>query len=430
MRTAIFVPLFLLCASLSAATEVEMASDHNTALAPSLLGAKNACNAPSRAPTNDDIFSVADARIVSLIPQVGNATADLPNASVVWSWSADFPKEARFPILDDDRCPEGEIRYFAPSAPSLAGELSYSYGNSNETIALSSDGKNPAPLGLGAGKLSEADFLQPFARLSLALNASISVDYSFSKSSHSYGCTSINGYVACGCERNYAQGIRTFARNVSDARNFSVEVGPNSLLWLNPPLSSRLSGAENGKMVLFARRLPADISLVFRGREIASVRPYSFSTMAGPCGQAVVERVFSPSGRGSTEASIRRGGPIFPSQLVEKDASYIPFYLEFPWRAEAGKANFTVICEDAFQGRQNFSREFYVREPEPFSPSSGATGGKGAMEKREASDHETAAAYPARAPQGAFPDFSIMALAFAFPLAIGAAALCRHLEWL
>ena len=35
-----------------------------------------------------------------------------------------------------------------------------------------------------------------------------------------------------------------------------------------------------------------------------------------------------------------------------------------------------------------------------------------------------------RQQQAAFPDFSIIAVAFAFPLAIGAVALCRRLEWL
>ena len=430
MKTALFISLILLCAPLSAVSEVEWASSRNIALAPFLLGAKNACDAPSRLPSEDDIFSVADARIVSLIPQAGNATSDLSNASILWSWSAAFPNEVRFSIREEARCPAGEIRYFAPSTPSLSGTVSCLYGNFTEILSLSANGTNPIPLNLSAGKLTDADFLQPFASLSLILRANISVAYSFSKSGYSYRCTSSDGYTGCGCERNYGGGFRTFQRSVLDARNFSVEVGPNSLMWLNPPLSSRLAGNENGKMALFARRLPANLSLSFRGKEIASVQPYLFSVRDGSCGEAIVDREFSPQQGAAAGVFINASGPIFPSQLVDKNASYFPFYLEFPWHAGAGKANFTIVFEDAFSRQQAFSREFSVREPTPFSPSSGAVGSGGAMEKREASDGATSAAYPKRAQQGAFPDFSIIAVAFAFPLAIGAAVLCRHMEWL
>ncbi|MCX6771978.1 MAG: hypothetical protein NTX79_08075 [Candidatus Micrarchaeota archaeon] len=442
---ALFASLLLFCAPLFAVAEVEQASCRNIALAPSLLGARNACNAPSRAPSSGDIFSVADIRIVSLAPQVGNATSDLSNASAIWSWSADFPQEARFPIKEDARCPDGEIRYFAPSSPSLSGALSYLYGNSTETLALFSNGANPSPLNLSAGKLAASDFLQPFASLSIALRANISIAYSFSKSGYSYQCSSINGYVACGCGRNFDSGFRTFQRSVFDARNFSVETGPDSVLWLNPPLSSRLSGDEAGKIALFARRLPANLSLVFRGKEIASVQPYSFSVRTGACGEAIVEREFLPA-RASAGVFINTSAPIFPSQLVDRNASYAPFYLEFPWHADAGRANFTVIYEDAFSRQQAFSREFSVREPAPFFSPSGAAGaggaielcsgtfaracqGQGAMERREASESATSAAYPALPQQAAFPDFLLLAAAFSLPLALSAAALCRRFEW-
>ncbi|MFA6907890.1 MAG: hypothetical protein WC263_03610 [Candidatus Micrarchaeia archaeon] len=430
MRLAPFIPLILLCAPLFAAAEVDQASSRNAALAPFLLGAANACGAPPRAPTADSPFSVADARVVSLIPQAGNATTDLANTSALWSWSASFPPEARFSIREDERCPAGEIRYFSPSPPSLSGTLSYSYGNSTETLALSSAGPNPAPLSLPSAKLADADFLQPFAALSISLSARIFVSYSFAKSGYSYRCSSVGEYVGCGCEMAYGSGIRTFAQEVSDARNFSVEVGPDSILWLNPPLSSRLAGGGDGKVALFVRRVPANISLFFRGREIASVQPYSFPTGAGPCGEAAVGREFSPSQGASSGIFMNASGPIFPSQLVGKNASYVPFYLQFPWQAEAGKANFTVILEDAFSNRQNFSREFFVRQPAPFSPAPDSPGSGGAMERRKASGSATAAAYPPRTQAGEFPDFSPIAAAFALPIAIGAAMLARRLEWL
>jgi hypothetical protein len=419
MRTALLLFILVLFAPLFAVGEVERASSQNIALAPSLLGAKNACNASSRLPSEDDIFSAADARIVSLIPQVGNTTSDLSDAAVLWSWSADFPNEARFSIRDDERCPAGEIRYFSPSSPSLSGALSYQYGRSTETFALSSGGANPIMLNLSAGKLTRADFLELFSPSSFIMRANLSITYSFSKSSYAYRCSDTQGYTGCGCERIYDGGFRTFRRSLYDARNFSVEVGPDSLLWLNPPISSRLAGEGNGKVALFARRMPANLSLVFRGKEVASALPYSFSVKTGQCGEAIVERVFSPSA--TAGLFLNASSPIFPSQLVDKNASYAPFYLEFPWHAEPGKGNFTIFFEDAFSNWQEFSREFYVREALPMVSSPGVAKSGGAMETRQASDRAASAAYPSRAQQAGFPDFSIIAAAFALPFAIALA---------
>ena len=426
MGLAHLVPILLLCAQAFAAMEVEQSSSYNLALAPSLLGAPNSCGAPVRAPAEGDIFSVADARIVSLVPQAGNATSDLSNVSALWSWSADFPSVASFSFRDENRCPAGEIRYFAPSRPSLSGRLAYSYGNSTVEIPPSSIGPSPAPLNLSQSKLAAADFSQPFARLSLSLDATISISYSFSKSGYSYQCASQGGYTGCGCVGEYSHGTRAFSREVSHNRDFSVETGPDSLLWLNPPLSSRLSGNESAEVALFARRLPASIAVVSGGTEIASFSPYSFSLRTGECGEEIAEREFSPAQAPSAGAFISTSAPISPYQLVEKNASYVPFYFKFPWRASAGKANVTINSEDAFGHHQAFSRGFFVREPAPLSSEDGAAVG-GAMVERAASESETSASFPAHAQEGAFPDLSVLAVAFALPIALAAAALCRRM---
>jgi len=411
---------------------VEQASAYNLALAPSLLGAQNACNAPVRTPSEESIFSVADARIVAVVPQVGNTTSDLANASLLWSWSASCPLQARFSIREDGRCPAGEIIYFSPSAPSFSGELSYKYGNSTETVPLSPHSQNPVQLGLDAGKLAEEDFAAPFAGLSASLSGTILVSYSFSKSEYSYGCSGANGYSWCGCSLGRTAGTRVFSVPVSHARNFSVETGPVSLLWLNPPLQSRLSGSGEGKLAFFARRLPANISFVFSGREIAFVQPYSFSTRIGQCGERAVEREFAPAGSASANSS----APIFPSQLVEKNASYLPYYVQFNWSAQPGRSEFSVLFEDAFSHQENFTRNFSVRQAAQASPGSfgppfeSAAGPAGAMGRQPADDDSTGAAYPAQQTQSSYPGFSLLAAAFALPLAIGAAALCRRLEWL
>jgi len=402
-----------------AAPDVERASLHNLALAPFLLGAQNACNAPVRMPTESDIFSVADARVVSLVPQAGNTTSDLANASVIWSWSASFPAQARFSIREDERCPAGAISYNSPSSPSFSGALAYRYGNSTETAQLS---LNPVRLNLSAEKLTEEDFSAPFANLSVSLSGTVSVTYSFSKSSYSYACKEINGYIGCGCEQKYESGLRTFSKPLEDSRNFSVEAGPVSMLWLNPPLQSRLEGQGEGKVAFFARRLPSGILFSFSGNGIANSFPYSFSTSTGPCGEKIVERAFSPSG----SAFFNTSAPIAPFQLVGKNASYFPFYAEFPWHASAGKAEFEIIFEDAFSHSETFVRNFSVRQATQLY----SAGSSLAMLQQPADDKGTGASFPALQKQGAFPDFAVLAAAFALPLAIGAAALCRRLEWL
>jgi hypothetical protein len=422
--------IILLCSCLSCVPDVETAYSHNLALAPSLIGAKNACHAQERTPSDGDLFVVADARIVSILPQAGNVTSDLSNASILWSYSASFPPQARFSIGQDARCPAGEIRYFSPSPISFSGTLSYHYGNSSETLQLSSLGPNPVPLNLSEGKLTEGDFSNPYASLQVFLDASISVAYQFSKTHYSYGCTGIGGgYIGCGCTLSREMGVRTFQKSISHARNFSVEAGPVFALWLNPPLASRLDGAGEGKVAFFARRMPARISFSFAGMQVGKAQPYSFSMHTGVCGEKIAEREFNME---SGDVFLNTSAPLFPFQLVGKNASYIPFYAEFPWAASAGKAEFETVFQDAFSHEQVFLRNFTVRRPAEFLEYGSARAPilSGAMETRSATDDATASAYPPQQQSAAFPDFSVLAVAFSAPLCIGAFAICRHLQWL
>jgi hypothetical protein len=437
VRFALLATIAVLCSSAWAVLEVEQASAHNLALSPSLLGAKNACGSPQRAATEANIFTVADARIVSIIPSVGNTSSDLAGPALLWSWSASFPLEASFPVPSGVHCPAGSIRYFSPSSPSFSGELSYSYGNFSGSWPLSSASPNPVLLNLSEGKLSGESFATPFVPLPISLAGTISLTYQFLKSSYSYSCVEADGYIGCGCEMQSESGARTFSTPVFHSRNFSVEAGPVEMLWLNPPLSSRLEGNGTGKISFFARRMPANISFSFAGTHLGFARPYSFSLHPGNCGELVAERELSLSG----SVFLNSSEPIFPSQLVGQNASYVPFYAEFAWQARAGKGEFSTIFEDAFSHAETFSKNFSVRAPLQLSGSAGRPGAiepfsgtaarsSGAMEQVAAGDGMTTAAMVAPEKQSAFPDFAVLAVAFALPLAIGAAALCRRLEWL
>jgi hypothetical protein len=427
VQSALFI---IICSCASCVMEVETATLHNLGLAPSIIGAKNACHSQQLTPTQSDLFEVADARIVTILPQVGNTTSDMSNASLLWSYSASFPKQARFSIRHDPRCPAGEIRYFSPSAPSFSGVLSYRYGNATETIALSALGPNPAPINLSAGKLSDADLSSLHANLAVFLNASITVAYNYQKAYYSYGCGGMgDGYVGCGCERKLEAGVQRFQTSKSHERNFSVETGQAYAVWLNPPLASRLDGGGKGKVAFFARRMPALISFSFSGADLGSVQPYLFSTRIGDCGEKIVERRFLPNG---SEIFLNASEPLFPLQLVEKNASYVPFYAEFAWSSIAGKAAFGIDFEDAFMHKQAFARNFSVRRPVVFfGPGiKGAQAIPGALQREGATDSAAAAVFPSQQGSAPFPDFSSLAAAFAAPACICAYAICRRLEWL
>lgn len=220
MRLALFATIAVLCSGAWAVLEVEQASAHNLALAQPLLGAKNACSAHERAFNDADIFTVADARIASIIPSTGNTTSNLANPSLLWSWSASFPPEANFPVPSDPHCPPGTIRYFSPSQPSFSGGLSYGYGGFSASVPLSSGGPNPVPLNLSEGTLSGETLAAPLVPLPASLAGTISITYKFLKSSYSYSCVEADGYIGCGCEMQSESGARTFSAPVSHSRNF------------------------------------------------------------------------------------------------------------------------------------------------------------------------------------------------------------------
>ena len=406
-KAAILLCLF--CGMLSAVFEADEASAHNLAIAGGLLGAKNACGAAERQPTEENIFQVASIDAVALIPQIDNATSDLSSPSLLWSWSAAFPQEASFQIPGSDDCPDGELALYLPTGATLKWAiLRYSYGNSSRQQGINASGQNPIQLDLNASHLREIDYAGAFSNLSLNLSGKVSVTYNYKRAWFEKKCTQIGEYVGCGCEEDGEFGFRTYEKDVFDSRNFSVESGPVSELWLNPPLAKRLEGTEMARLAFFARRMPAEISARAGGREIASAKPYSFATGNGRCGEKVVRSAYQPQGN----LALRRGeGALFPSQLVEKNAAYLPFYLEFLWEEEAGRKEVVLQYEDWFSHRQNFSTNFSVRAPAAFS----AEGNGSAVVVRQGDDERAPAAYPSAEAAAALPDFSLIAALLAAP---------------
>ena len=177
--------------------------------------------------------------------------------------------------------------------------------------------------------------------------------------------------------------------------------------WLNPPLQSRLDGGGNGEALLFARRMPASVSVFSDGKAVGSALPYEFSVEEGGCGELSVRAGFAPIG--DNMEMNKSAGPLFPFQLVEENASYLPFYVRFGWNETRGRKKVEIAYEDWFSHAFNFTREFSVRNPESFSP--GGYGGE--MTFRQADDRTAAAAYPSGAAGGAPVDFAAFAAGFA-----------------
>ncbi len=403
--------------------EIENASGYNFAIADSLLGADNPCGLERRAATADDIFSVADIAAVSIVPSVGNVTSDLSSPKLLWSWFASFPQSATFPIHSDGSCPEGTLELYNPAWKNLhEAKLVYKYGNRTVEANLSGDGPNPVALELDSGHLQGSDYEGLFANLSINLSGKIGVSYSYRKTEYAETCTHTEEFEGCNCEESVEFGIKPYEKEVGSERMFLVETGPVEGIWLSPPLLGRLAGNEKGTVLLLARRMPAMITAVADGREIANAVPYKFEVKNGECGEKIVEQAFEPE---VANAIVNASSlTVFPYQLVAKNASYLPYYFEFFWNETAGRKRVVLEFKDRFSHSQNFTREVSVREPAQFSDD----GGQGAMNLLHGDWKNTPAAYPSQEKTGTGIDLSSLAILFAIPFALFSIGIIRWLQ--
>ena len=413
-KAVAFLLFLFILGSASAVPEAWRASAHNIGISGSLLGS-NMCGFEEREPSEGDAFSSAGIRAVTLVPQIDNITSDLANPQLVWSWTADAPASAVFPLPGTTECPGGELRLFNRSAISFSdAAATYRFGKKETVAALSGTGPNPMQLELNASGLDERDFTGLYANLSIRLSAKASVSYSFSKKYFRRACDYYGNFTVCYCEEKYALGRKSYEKALFDERNFSVEVGPVSEFYLNPPLQTRLDGSGTGKVVFFARRMPAKISAAVDGAEIASAEPYKFEMLNGSCGEMIVKSKYAPSG---TNAHINKSNATaMPRQLVQKNASYLPFYLEFNWSESAGKKALSLEYEDWFSHSENFTREFAVRRPDAFA----SNASEAAVAIRTGDDKSSPAAYPSPEKTGVLPNAAPLAALLAVPCAIGA----------
>ena len=406
------VILLLACCLACAVQEIDDASLHNMAMAGSLMGAGNPCSMPEREPTQADIFSAAGMKIISAIPQAGNVTTDLGDPKLLWTWFAKVPSSASFTFSTGNGCPDSQIELYNPSGLRLeGGRLAYSYGSMDKEIGLSSTGPNPAPLDLGQSHLRDADFSLAYANLSLEMSGEVGVDYLFRKMDYTMNCQQGPRGSSCNCTMRTSMGTMQYHKPVSDSAMLDVETGPVQEVWLNPPLGTGLDGNGIGKVLLLSRRMPSKISVASDGRVIALDRPYLFSSSQGQCGETDVSASFSPVGAG---LFVYRGeGPVFPPQLVDKNASYYPIYAEFDWNGAAGAKAVQIGYEDWFSDTQNFTRDFSAGEPSAFY-------GNRSPAIMGAPQGAAPAAYQGGFLAGGIPDLSPVAIPVSAILIIGA----------
>jgi hypothetical protein len=204
-----------------------------------------------------------------------------------------------------------------------------------------------------------------------------------------------------------------------DSREFEVEVGENSWLWLNPPLNARLDRGQTAKILLFAKRLPESISFFSNGKSIASAKLYVYNLSEGVCGEKIVERSFSPKNESLT--AISSLNPELPFQLEERNATIMPFYLEFGFAAQPGAARVDMGSNDSFGHSQSLNRNFSVRAPDKFSGNDENNADE-MLSIRDASDSQAPAAYPiAMNAAKSISNFAQMASLLAFPFCLLAA---------
>jgi len=441
-----FLPAFLLFAAAfaNAVPEVAEAAQHNSGMAGKLLDLQNYCGFAERQPTEGDIFSVAGISAVSLIPQSNNTTSDRASPSLLWSLAVQYPTTAAFKSAPSAECGghDNLFEIYNPSGLRFdGGKLAYEYGKSMHEVPLSLDGPNPVPLVLDASALRQADFETLIANLSAKLSGKLAIGYSYRKTVWMVVCKPAMGEggeiggTYCGCESETAVGTTTYEKELLDERGFFVETGPSQEFWVSPPLEKRLEGSQREQVIFFSRRLLAKISAVADGKLVGEGSTYKYNVGIGRCGEKFVDAVFAP--HGNNMALNVSNESVFPFQLVDKNASYLPFYAEFEWNETAGRKEMLLSAEDRFGGMDSFSRSFSVRRPDAFSGGAdgemeaGALGeGNEAMNIRKGSDTQTPAAYPAAQKNGPLPSFSSLVIIFVLPFAFGAIAVVRWLSHL
>lgn len=442
MRNFLLSFLLFAAAFANAVPEVAEAAQYNSGMAGKLLDLQNYCGFAERQPTESDVFSVAGISAVSLIPQSNNTTSDRASPSLLWSLAAQYPESATFKSAPSAECAghDNTLEIYNPSGLRFeGGKLEYEYGESVHEVQLSLDGPNPVPLVLSPGALRQADFETLFANLSVKLSGKLAVDYSYRRMVWMVVCRPAIGEggkvggTYCGCESETVPGTTTYEKELLDERNFFVETGPSQEFWVSPPLEKRLEGAQREQVIYFSRRLPAKISAEAGGKFVGEGSTYKYTVGIGRCGEKAADAVFAPTG--NNMALNVSNESVFPFQLVDFNASYLPFYSEFEWNETAGRKEITLASEDRFGEIDRFSRSFSVRRPDAFS--GGADGGKEAgapgegnevMNTRKGSDTQTPAAYPAAQKVEPLPSFSSLAIIFALPFAFGAIAIVGWLS--
>jgi hypothetical protein len=405
---AFFLAWLAAAGGLWAVHEIDEASAFNLALASSLLGAENACNASLKEATIADPFKAASMDIVSLVPQAGNITSDLSNPSLIWSWSASYPQSLSLLLSGPAACPSGSEEIYSPQAWLEDAKLAYSYGSCIREVALGSDGPNPVQLNLSAGCLGEYDLGSLYVLLHASLSGTIFLKYNYRKTEYSYKCVG----ATCFCQSISASGSRLYSKALSSSRDFLVEAGENDFMWLNPPLGSRLEGRQKAQVLLFARRMPSFISASAEGNHLGSSSLFSFSFAQGRCGEKQVVYSFSPQKSG-LEALL--GNESSALWLTAQNASYLPILAEFEWESSPGKKNASIGVQDWFSHSWNYSQSFAVRAPSPYSSLG--------LSARAADETKTSAFWLGQMPSGIFSSPHSFAVAFPALFAAGLAAL-------
>ena len=406
--------VLLFCAAAHPVKEVDDAAAFNTALAPALLDLGNHCGFPVSQPSVDDPYSYAGIKAVSMVPQVDNNTTDRADAKLIWSLGASYATYLHTQNANRGFCDPTEFTLSNPRNAKFIGTLQYSYGSQSQSVPLAVAGPNIVKLNLDSAALRDADFDTLAANLTVGLAGTMSVDYTYTKIEYVYHADD-KGNQYCEPVTTVID-PKTYSKQLSDSRIFSVENGPVEEFWVNPPLEKRLEGDQSGEVIFFARRMPSEINASVNGVLLGENSPYKYIISTGVCGEQEVTSAFLPEGKNMiVNVSNQTYNPF---QLVDKNATYLPFYAAFSWNETPGKKAMLLSSEDRFGFVDNFARDFSVRVPAPFS--SGYITGE--MATRKGSDTETPAAYPAPISESSSPPLAAIAIVFALPVAFGAIA--------
>lgn len=324
-------------------------------------------------------FQSAYVRILLEMPSVDNRVSNLHSPSLIWAWGA----QPRAVYVDVGGCDIGHVSRIpvldaAAGSPTFNGTVTFSLANKSSSIPARKRGKIPIPPDLWReiSVLEGANSTPVLPALSVNVTGKFWVLFR----EDAYLCFSETpgpNSKGCRCGQQETKHMWLSTPEISDSRNWSVEIGRPFFFLLAPIAGEQLSFRPKLQVLVFSSHRPSQVSLLYNGRELNSTYRTLFNQTIGELGEMHVESndtdiyginisgspPFLPSNI-SAPLSFANGTKFKrPSSLDASNTSYAYQYLiESNASLPVGKGNATIYFRNQFDDEYNKTWEVVVRD--------------------------------------------------------------------